>query len=127
MKNQNNLGHNLLKARKEKGLTQRELADLIGAKHNSVSNWEHNINKPDPDTISLICGVLEISPNDLLGSESPKSNLSNCSETSSVDEDELLHLYRAVNRDGQSYILRTARMVFGNPDMQKDGNNPLAI
>ena len=62
-------GMNLRKARKEKKLTQRQLADLIGAKHNSVSNWETGINKPDPDTISLICGVLHISPNDLMGSE----------------------------------------------------------
>ncbi len=62
-------GANLRKIRKEKKLTQRQLADLIGAKHNSVSNWETGINKPDPDTISLICGVLHVSPNDLMGSE----------------------------------------------------------
>lgn len=65
------LGENLKNARKKKQLTQRQLADLIGAKHNSISNWENGVNKPDPDTIGLICGVLGISANDLLGNISP--------------------------------------------------------
>lgn len=58
-------GANLREARKKKKLTQRQLADAIHAKHNSVSNWENDQNKPDPDTIELLCGVLDISPNDL--------------------------------------------------------------
>lgn len=61
-------GANLKRARKEKKLTQRQLADMIGAKHNSISNWENGVNRPDPDTIGLICGALHVSPNVLLGS-----------------------------------------------------------
>lgn len=60
------LGSNLRSARKEAGYTQKELAALIGAKHNSISNWENDQNKPDPDTIELLCGVLRVSPNELL-------------------------------------------------------------
>ena len=56
-------GEKLKQARKNKHLTQKQLAEKIGAKHNSVSNWENNQNKPDPDTIELICGVLDINPN----------------------------------------------------------------
>ena len=44
-------GQRLRKARKERGFTQKQLADLIDAKHNSVSDWENDKNKPDPDTI----------------------------------------------------------------------------
>ena len=62
------LGSRIKQARKNKGLTQRQLADLIGAKHNSISNWEKDQNKPDPDTIELLCGVLDITPNWLLKS-----------------------------------------------------------
>ena len=60
-------GEKIRKARKEKGLTQRDLAKLINAKHNSISNWENDQNKPDPDTIELICGVLDITPSYLMG------------------------------------------------------------
>lgn len=59
-------GSQLKSARKAANLTQRQLADAIGAKHNSVSDWENDKNRPGPDTIAEICGVLHISPNYLL-------------------------------------------------------------
>lgn len=60
-------GEKIKTARKSKEMTQRQLADLIGAKHNSVSDWENDKNKPDPDTIELLCGVLGVEPNYLFG------------------------------------------------------------
>jgi len=62
-------GKRLKLARQNKKFTQKNLANAIGAKHNSVSNWENDQNKPDPDTIELICGVLGISANYLLGTK----------------------------------------------------------
>lgn len=62
-------GEKIKQARKAKKMTQKELAMLINAKHNSVSNWENDQNKPDPDTIELLCGALGLTPNDLLGSK----------------------------------------------------------
>lgn len=59
-------GNKIREARKNLNLTQKELANAIGAKHNSVSDWENDKNKPDPDTIELLCGVLKITPNYLL-------------------------------------------------------------
>lgn len=56
-------GKNLREARLAKKLTQRQLASMIGAKHNSISNWEKDHNKPGPDIIELICGALDVSPN----------------------------------------------------------------
>lgn len=61
-------GEKIRESRKQKGLTQKQLADLIGAAHNSISDWENNKNKPDPDTIELLCGALKITPNYLLAS-----------------------------------------------------------
>lgn len=56
-------GEKLRSARKEKKLTQRELAELIHAAHNSISNWENDQNKPDPDTIQNLCWALGVTPN----------------------------------------------------------------
>jgi len=69
-------GQKLKIARKNKKYTQKELAEAIGAKHNSISNWENDQNKPDPDTIELICSVLDISANYLLGTSDPQTQLS---------------------------------------------------
>lgn len=72
-------GGKIKEARKTIGLTQKQLAGLIGAAHNSISDWENDKNKPDPDTIELLCGVLKITPNYLLASSeddfSPKEKL----------------------------------------------------
>lgn len=61
-------GEKIKESRKAQKLTQKQLAKLIGAAHNSISDWENNKNKPDPDTIELLCGVLKITPNYLLAS-----------------------------------------------------------
>lgn len=52
------LGENIKAARLKKGYTQKQLADMIGAKHNSISNWENDQNKPDPDMIDQLSGAL---------------------------------------------------------------------
>ena len=88
-------GEKIKEARKAKGMTQRQLADKIGAKHNSVSDWENNKNKPDPDTIELICGVLEITPNYLLRTDDTGYN---------ATEKILIKKYRSLDRYGQELV-----------------------
>lgn len=89
-------GEKLKSARIFKKLTQKELALKVGAKHNSISDWENNKNKPDPDTIELLCGVLDISPNYLLG-----SSLSN---TLSPEENGLIKKYRELDEHGKEVV-----------------------
>lgn len=55
-------GSKLKEARKNKGFTQKELADIVGATNTAVSNWENDINRPDMDTVEKLCGVLSVSP-----------------------------------------------------------------
>lgn len=88
-------GEKIKDARKSKGLTQKQLAEKIGAKHNSVSDWENDKNKPDPDTIELLCGVLGISPNYLLNSNS---------EEFSYSEKMIIEKYRALDDYGKETI-----------------------
>ncbi|WP_255518271.1 helix-turn-helix transcriptional regulator [Thermoactinomyces sp. CICC 10521] len=50
--------HNLIKARKAKGLTQRELADMIGIRETSVSNWEVERSLPRLEVAREVSKVL---------------------------------------------------------------------
>lgn len=63
-------GDKIKSARIAKKLTQQKLAEIIGAKHNSVSDWENDKSKPDMDTIELICGALDITPSYIMGTKS---------------------------------------------------------
>lgn len=88
-------GEKLRQSRQIKKMTQKQLADLVGAKHNSVSDWENNKNKPDPDTIELLCGVLEISPNYLLNANE---------ESFSLEEIEHIKKYRTLDEHGKEMV-----------------------
>lgn len=61
------MGEKIREARKAKGYTQKQLAQLINVKNTSVSNWESDLNKPDADTITKLCNTLDVSANYLLG------------------------------------------------------------
>ncbi len=57
---------NLRKARKDKNMTQRELADKVGVSHNTISDWESGSHKPDADMVMLLCHVLGVDANYML-------------------------------------------------------------
>lgn len=56
-------GEKLRLARKSCRMTQKELAEAVGAKHNSISNWEKGQNQPDAETIRLLCRALGVEAN----------------------------------------------------------------
>lgn len=60
------IGGKIRQYRKEKGLTQEELAKEINVTKNRISNWEQGINRPDADIIGNICRALNVSPSNLL-------------------------------------------------------------
>lgn len=66
------LGNRIKKYREVKGLTQRELADMIGVKHNSISDWENDKNIPHTERIQNLLWALEVDANTLLGWDTPE-------------------------------------------------------
>lgn len=61
------IGQTIKLYRREKGLTQSELAELIGVSMQAVSKWETNAGMPDIAQIVPLARVLEISTDKLLG------------------------------------------------------------
>lgn len=115
-------GDRLRKARKDKGLTQKQLADLIGAKHNSISDWENNKNRPDPDTIEYICGALEIPVSRLFSESVQNKNSPELTEVSPGDHADLhplLKIYNELNTDGQDRLMEYAEDLSDMPKYKK--------
>ena len=56
----------LLKLRKEKGLSQEEVADRLNVSRQTISKWETGQSTPDFDKIIPICELYEISSDELL-------------------------------------------------------------
>lgn len=66
-------GEALLAARKQKGLSQQQLADSIPVNRSSVANWEANRRLPDAAMIAKIAEVLNADITDLLDAASEES------------------------------------------------------
>lgn len=65
--------HNRLrKARESKGLSQRTLAERIGAYQTKYQNWEAGMNEPSYDDLVKLCNVLGISVDYMLRGRSSK-------------------------------------------------------
>ena len=59
------IGKNLQKLRKQKKLTQEELADLVGVARQTIAKWETEESSPDLDMAGRLASALDVSLDDL--------------------------------------------------------------
>lgn len=67
--NQAKIGKFIAELRKEKGLTQEQLAEKLGVTSKSISRWENGKTMPYLSLMKPLCNELEITINDLLSGE----------------------------------------------------------
>lgn len=64
-----NLGEKIYKLRKEKGLSQEALAELVGTTRQAISKWENNQGYPETEKLLMISNVFAVSLDFLLKDE----------------------------------------------------------
>ena len=64
------IGEIISTLRKEKGLTQKELGDMLNITDKAVSKWERDIACPDTMTIPKLAEILGISVEELMNAKS---------------------------------------------------------
>lgn len=67
--NQQKIGKFIQEKRKEKELSQLELAEKLGVSNRTISKWENGNSMPDYSIINDLCRELDISINELLSGE----------------------------------------------------------
>ena len=67
--NQEKIGKFIAECRKNKNMTQQELAEKLGVSDRTVGNWENGRNMPDLSLFKPLCDELGISMNDLMSGE----------------------------------------------------------
>jgi len=65
----NLIGKGIKEARKNAGLTQTELAKLIGVSHAAISYWESGVNIPNVQDCWKMAAALGISIDELVGKD----------------------------------------------------------
>ncbi len=71
--NQEKIGKFIAKLRKEKNMTQEQLAEKMGVSINAVSKWERGISFPDVSLYKKLCNELNINIEELINGEKDKS------------------------------------------------------
>ncbi|WP_339271659.1 helix-turn-helix transcriptional regulator [Paenibacillus sp. FSL W8-0187] len=102
------LGLRIKELRKDKKLTQRELAQKLEIDNTTVSKWEADVYEPDTNTLNKLADFFEVTTDYLLGrTENPKgyeTNMSFYGGPENYTEDEIeemeaaLERYRAMKR-----------------------------
>lgn len=67
--NQEKIGKFILELRKEKNMTQQELASKLGVSDKTISKWENGRGMPDLSLMKPLCNVLGITISELLSGE----------------------------------------------------------
>lgn len=111
-----NIMKNIAYYRKLNGYTQKELANLLGVKNSSVSNWEQGANAPDIETIFKICQLFKISVSDMFGCDVVEGN----SMRISGIEKEIILAYRNSDNIGKEMVHRALNI---NASIELKGDN----
>ena len=70
--NQEKIGKFIAELRKEKNITQEQLAEKLGVTSKSISRWENGRTMPDYTLLKDLCNDLDININELLSGEKIK-------------------------------------------------------
>lgn len=108
----------LKKKRKEKHLTQVQLAGLSGVSQQAISFIESNRNTPSEGTMRLLANALNCSVAELMGDETGKKDFSNLTH----DEGELLTIFNQLNQSGKNMLLKCAMGLLETPEMRQEGS-----
>ena len=65
--NQTAIGNYIAKKRREKNLTQEQLAEKIGVSNKTVSKWENGKCMPEYSIIEQLCSELSVTLSELMG------------------------------------------------------------
>ena len=63
------IGENIKKARVAKGLTQKDLAEILDVNSSNLPNWEKGLYSPGIETLFQISDVLGVTVNEIYGLE----------------------------------------------------------
>lgn len=103
--------NNLKEIRREKGITQKKMADDLGVAVSTVQNWEGSRTQMTGYSLVMVSEYLGV-PVDTIFTSGKKETLYAAMELPQVDgEDELVEHFRSCSPKGREMIVEYAAMV----------------
>lgn len=98
------IGKFLKELRKENGLTQEKLAEMLGVSNRSVSRWENGVNMPDFDLVIELANYYNVSTDEILDGERKNNMIDKESENT------MLKIAEYENNEKQKFSKRICRL-----------------
>ncbi len=96
------IGDRIKAARKEAGMTQKELGAALGISFQAVAQWENNLRNPKVETVLKIAKVLNVNPQRLLLQTGHSELYRDVEAVTTIELEQLLELHFAkLNRKGK--------------------------
>ena len=83
---QDTLGSRIAYLRKQKAMTQEELAEKMGVSSQAVSKWENDISSPDIQSLPKLARVLDITVDELLTGKTQEVQMLSPERRKSLDQ-----------------------------------------
>jgi transcriptional regulator with XRE-family HTH domain len=99
------IGKRIRATRRDRGLTQDDLAGQVGVSRSAVAQWETGRSGQVTGNLSRIAGALEVNVEYLMYGDDKRA----VGELRQGDELALLRLYRECDPEDRQMLLRTAR------------------
>ena len=120
-----NIGYVIKLLRKERGMSQLDLAARLHCTRQSISNYEHNIHRPDYETLCQMADIFRVPVGYFLTQEEMEEELVHARQQAATslqaqDEVRLVGIYRRLNRKGRDMLLSMADSLAMNPDMLEE-------
>ena len=120
-------GQRLSRLRKEKGLTQEEIAKKIVISPQAVSKWENDLSSPDILMLSSIADILGVSVDELLGHQVNNKEEKETVDAEVVDDKEKIKDDDGINFKGNIHIDEDSININNGGVHIKDGDSEVHI
>lgn len=103
----------LKEARKSAGLTQKEVAAVVGVNQNTYSYWENGKTRIDSESLAKLSKLFSVTTDYLLGKAPYKSTVEPVNDKPAVrsDEEKLLGVYNSLDQESKTQLMSVAYLI----------------
>lgn len=103
----------LKEARKSAGLTQKEVATVVGVNQNTYSYWENGKTKIDSESLAKLSELFGVTTDFLLDKAPCKTTVDFVNDKPAVrsDEEKLLGVYNSLDQESKTQLMSVAYLI----------------
>ena len=110
------IGERMSELRKDRGLKQKEIAEVLNVAVSTVSNYETDSHEPDLTNLCKLADLLGVSTDYLLGRTDIKENMNVLKEPihDTITKEEVIHMMEYMNKEDCAYLAKTLHLLYSS-------------